>query len=156
MNWKKPKQTRRNQNQQTFVPETVGAHQNFGTLNVTNDGICCSAASSYFSNINQISKRITARFYRILGNRELVMTFACTTFPPNQLWFLNRFHSGFLELWCYPVNQLEPASSRMRRQRGTLHNRSKWQQQGCLLPTNYRLSFCFAATKCILRQNMIK
>ena len=26
-------------------------------------------------------------------------------FPPNKLWFLNRFRSGFLEPWCYLANQ---------------------------------------------------
>ena len=32
-------------------------------------------------------------------------SFPHSPFPPNKLWFLNRFRSGFLEPWCYLANQ---------------------------------------------------
>ena len=42
---------------------------------------------------------------RICWEAEGLGAFTHSPFPPNKLWFLNRFRSGFLEPWCYLANQ---------------------------------------------------
>ena len=48
-------------------------------------------------------------FFIALTNKYLYLctdlSLSFSPFPPNKLWFLNRFRSGFLEPWCYLANQ---------------------------------------------------
>ena len=52
-----------------------------------------------------ISPNLVAPISSITPPPMLLGSTTDSPFPPNKLWFLNRFRSGFLEPWCYLVNQ---------------------------------------------------